>query len=205
MKTLPWGAILIALPLLFFTIASFALLLSASKLVLSSSSNRALAASTVGSQIFISPPPSEGNVLGESSVTPEARPIILRKFLESYHSPLAKYSDLILEVSGEYNLDWRLLTAIAGAESTFAQKVIEGCNNAWGWGIHSRGTLCFDSWEEGIRAVAKGLREKFLNDGLKTVDEIMARYAPLSLENGGSWGYAVRYFMAQLERAEYHQ
>jgi hypothetical protein len=118
-------------------------------------------------------------------VTPEARPIILRKFLESYHSPLAQYSDLILEVSEKYKLDWRLLTAISGAESTFARIIPPDCYNAWGWGIHSRGTLCFDSWEEGIRTVAKGLREKFLNDGLNTVDEIMARYAPLSLDNGG--------------------
>jgi len=204
MITLPRGAVLIALPLLFFASASFALLFSASSLAISSSDD-ALAASTIGSQIFISPPPSEDNVLGESTVTPEARPIILRKFLESYHSPLTKYSDFILEVSEKYQLDWRLLTAISGAESTFAQKIIEGCNNAWGWGIHSRGTLCFDSWEEGIRTVAKGLREKFLNDGLNTVDEIMARYAPLSLDNGGSWGYAVRYFMGQLETANYYR
>jgi len=205
MKTLPRGAILLALPILFFATASFALLFSVSGLALISASDTPIAASFLGSQIFTSPPPEEGAILGESTVTEEARPIILRQFLESYYSPLAPYSDLILAVSQEYGLDWRLLTAIAGAESTFARNVIDGCNNAWGWGIHSRGTLCFDSWEEGIRTVAQGLREKFLNDGLTTVDEIMARYAPLSLDNGGSWGYAVSYFMGELERADYHE
>jgi membrane-bound lytic murein transglycosylase B len=118
---------------------------------------------------------------------------------------LAKYSDYILSVSAEYDLDWRILTAIAGAESTFGRNIPDNCYNAWGWGIHSRGTLCFGSWKEGIRTVARGLKEKFLDDGLNTIDEIMARYAPVSLANGGSWAQAVNYFMDQLEHAEYYE
>jgi hypothetical protein len=95
------------------------------------------------------------------------------------------------------------LTAISGAESTFCRFIPARSYNCWGWGIHSRGTLRFSSYEEGIRTVGQGLREKFLNDGLTTIDGIMARYAPLSLESGGSWAYAVNYFMNQLERAQY--
>jgi len=127
----------------------------------------------------------------------------MKSFLESYHSPLANYSNVILSVSEELGLDWRLLTAIAGAESTFCRTIPDESYNCWGWGIHSRGTLRFSSYEEGIRTVAKGLKEKFLDDGLTTIEEIMARYAPLSLEKDGSWAYAVNYFMNQLEHAEY--
>jgi len=201
-KTLPWGALIVGLPLIFFAVASFALIFSVSGLIMASSADSPVTVAAAGSQIFSSPPPSEGIVMGESTVTKDARPTILRKFLDSYHSPLMQYSNLILQVSEKYNLDWRLVVAISGAESTFGQKIPDNCYNAWGWGIHSRGTLCFSSWEEGIKTVAQGLREKFLSDGLTTPEQIMARYAPLS---DGSWAYAVKYFMGQLEHADYYQ
>ncbi len=204
MQTLPKVAIILALPLIFFATSSFAVLFSASGALIASSADDPISAPSSSSALFGSLPP-EGIVLGETTVSEKARPIILKKFLESYHSPLAKYSDYILSVSAEYDLDWRILTAIAGAESTFGRNIPDNCYNAWGWGIHSRGTLCFGSWKEGIRTVARGLKEKFLDDGLNTIDEIMARYAPVSLANGGSWAQAVTYFMDQLEHAEYYE
>ena len=202
MKTLPWVAILLTLPLLFFGALSSALVASVSGLVVSSSAEEQIAVDPTGS-LFSSPPPDQV-VLGESTVSADARPLILKNFLLSYHSDLAPYTNLILEVSSQYQLDWRLLVAIAGAESTFCRTIPPGGYNCWGWGIHSRGTLGFSSYEEGIRTVAKGLKETFLDDGLTTVEEIMGRYAPISLENGGSWARAVTYFMDQLERAEYY-
>jgi len=202
MIRLPRVAILLALPLVFFATAAAAVLFSASGLLIASTADEMIEVEPSGF-LFGSLPPSE-IVLGESTVSQEARPIILRDFLRSYHSPLAPHSDLILSVSEEFGLDWRLLTAIAGAESTFGRNVPDSCFNAWGWGIHSRGTLCFSSWPEGIWAVGRGLRDKFLDDGLTTIEEIMARYAPISLENGGSWGRAVTYFMEELEQASYY-
>ncbi|GMR19096.1 MAG: hypothetical protein BMS9Abin34_222 [Patescibacteria group bacterium] len=204
MKTLPKVAIFLALPLIFFAATSLAVLLSASGLLIASSADEQIVFASAGPQLFSTPPP-EGSTLGESTVSAEARPIILRKFLESYSSPLAPYSDLILAVSRQHKLDWRLLAAIAGAESTFCRTIPEGSYNCWGWGIHSRGTLGFSSFEVGIKTVSKGLQEKFLADGLTTIDEIMTRYAPVSLSKGGSWGRAVKYFMAQLEQAEYYR
>lgn len=193
--------ILFTMPLLFFASASFAVLFLASGLVLSTSAKEQVKLPRE-SALFSATPPS-GSTLGETAVSAEARPTILREFLASYHSPLAPYSDLILQVSDKYGLDWRLLVTIAGAESTFGRNVIDDTHNAWGWGIHARGTLYFSSWEEGIETVARGLKEKFLDHGLITVDEIMAKYAPVSLANGGSWARAVNYFMDKLERAEY--
>lgn len=205
MKFLPKRALVIlALPLIFFATTSLAVLLSASGLAIVSSADKRVAISSADFHIFGSPPP-EGATLGESTVLAEARPIIMRRFLESYHSPLAPYSNTILKVSENNGLDWRLLVAIAGAESTFCRAIPDDSYNCWGWGIHSRGTLHFPSYEEGMKTVARGLWGDYLSQGLTSVDEIMTKYAPVSLENGGSWAQAVKYFMDQLEHAEYYR
>ncbi|MDP1710366.1 MAG: hypothetical protein Q8L46_00265 [candidate division WWE3 bacterium] len=228
MKNLPWkspkgdwlspgaAAILFALPLLFFVSSSLLVLFTTSTLLISSSGDEFIAPSTAGSAIFVSPPPEEV-VLGESTVGEKARPIILRDFLASYHSPLVPYANLILEISEKYGLDWRLLTAISGNESLFGRKTPERtylnplnlsdpeCYNAWGWGVHSRGTLCFSNWEEGIEAVARGLRKNYLDQGLVTIEQIMTRYAPVSVANGAGWDNSINFFMERLENAEYYR
>jgi hypothetical protein len=73
----------------------------------------------------------------------------------------------------------------------------EGCNNAWGWGIHSEGTLCFDTWEEGIETVSKGLREFYFDLGYETVEEIMGKYAH---PDSTTWAEGVLLYMAQMEQ-----
>jgi len=140
--------------------------------------------------------------MGESYVPKEARPLILGKFLESYHSPLAPYAGYILEVSEKYNLDWRLLTAIAGNESLFGRVVPHNSYNAWGWGVHSRGTVRFGSWEEGIERVARSLKEDFIDQGLVTLELMMSRYAPVSIQNDYPWADNVRFFMERLEEGK---
>ncbi|MEX2053925.1 MAG: hypothetical protein WD940_02940, partial [Patescibacteria group bacterium] len=201
MKSLPRGAILLVLPLLFFLSSSLVVLFSTSTLLVASSADEPISPATAGSAIFTSPPP-EGVALGESTIAREARPLILKRFLASYKSPLVPYADFILETSEKYGLDWRLLTAISGNESLFGRVTPPDCYNAWGWGIHSRGTLCFDNWEEGITAVAKGLKRNYIDQGLKTVDEIMLKYAPVSVANGTGWNENIKWFMDRLERAQ---
>jgi len=201
---LGFRTILLALPIAFFATATIAILFSAFTLAIASSADEPVTSASSENQLFSTPPPAgDGAILGEDAVLAEAHPTILREFLDSYHSPLAPYSDLILQVSQKYGLDWRLLAAISGAESTFGRNIIDDSHNAWGWGIHSRGTLKFSSWEEGIETVARGLGEKFVAQGLTTVDQIMAKYAPVSLANGGSWARAVTFFMNKLEQADY--
>ncbi|GAI07781.1 unnamed protein product, partial [marine sediment metagenome] len=112
---------------------------------------------------------------------------MLRKFLESYRSPLAPYANYILEISEKYGLDWRLLTGISGNESLFGRVIPYESHNAWGWGIHSRGSLKFSSWEEGIEKVAQGLKKNYIDIGLTNIDLIMTKYAPVSVANGYPW------------------
>ena len=140
-------------------------------------------------------PNSAGSVSFEVG-TADARPVIIRQYLEKYRSPLVDQADHFFQISQKYNLDYRLLVAIAQQESNLGKKVPDDTHNAWGWGIHSRGTLGFSSWEEGIETVAQGLRENYLNRGFVDVEQIAARYAPPSKE---SWAFGVNQFMKEME------
>jgi len=134
--------------------------------------------------------------LGSSVIAADARPLLIKKYLEFYNSPLAPYADLLFSVSQKYGMDYRLLVAIAQQESNLCKKIPENSYNCWGWGIHSRGTLRFSSYPEAIEAVAKGLREDYMGEDLNTPEEIMEKYTPLS---NGSWAAGVRQFMAEIE------
>lgn len=129
----------------------------------------------------------------------DARPVILSKFLGSYGSPLAKHADKLIQVSDKYGLDYRLLAAIAMQESGGGKKIPEGSFNAWGWAIYENSTKRFSSWEEAIEVVGKGIKNNYIDRGLKTPEKIMTRYAPVSLANGGSWAKGVNYFLEALQ------
>jgi len=126
----------------------------------------------------------------------DARPEIIRNYLIKHNSPLAPYADFIVETADKYGLDYRLTTAIAQKESGLGRAMPKDCHNAWGWGIHSEGTLCFDSWEEGIEAVSKGLKENYIDKGYDTVQKIMKKYAHAS---STTWAEGVLMYMEQLE------
>ena len=148
-----------------------------------------------GAKIFASLP------LGNKSISPvlgisDARPEILRQYLEKYDSPLLPYIFEIIEISDKYNLDFRLTTAIAQQESNLCKKIPLNTYNCWGWGIHSRGTLGFSSYMEGLEAVSKGLMNEYINNGFVTPEEIMSKYTPFS---NGSWAQGVLKFMEEME------
>lgn len=150
--------------------------------------------SKFGANIFAALPdelPSiEANIGGS-----DARVVIVKNYLSKYKSPLEPYSDYIVEMADQYDLDFRLITAIAQQESNLCKVIPEGTYNCWGWGIHSRGTLGFSSYKEGIEVVSRGLRTNYLNKGLIIPEHIMQKYTPLS---NGSWAYGVRLFMEEM-------
>ena len=99
----------------------------------------------------------------------DSRVIVLREFLTKYHSPLANLASIFVENADKYNLDWRLVAAISGLESTFGQQIPYNSYNGWGWGIYGDNIIRFSTWEEGIQTVSQGLREKYI-DKLETDD-----------------------------------
>jgi len=140
--------------------------------------------------------PAEGGGFSFGVLGADARPIIIRQYLAKYNSPLEPYADLIFQTSQKYDLDYRLLVAIAQQESNLGKKIPADSYNAWGWGIHSRGTLGFANWEEAIETVSRGLREDYLDQGLVTLEQMMTKYTPLS---NGSWAFGVKQFMGEME------
>jgi len=142
--------------------------------------------------------PSSGTsaTLKSKIIAGDARPILIKNYLDSYHSPLAPFGDVIYETSQRYGLDYRLLVAIAQQESNLCKKIPEGSYNCWGWGIHSRGTLMFSSFPEAIEEVARGLKENYIDMGYVTPEQIMKKYTPLS---NGSWAAGVNQFMEEIE------
>jgi hypothetical protein len=126
----------------------------------------------------------------------DARSMILKAYLSKVGSVLANYTDLLVATADKYNLDYRLLTAIAIKESGACRVIPPGSHNCWGWGIHSKGTLMFDSYEEAIEAVSKGLKENYIDLGYITPDQIMKKYAH---KDSTTWGDDVKFYMDILE------
>jgi len=135
--------------------------------------------------------------ISQAVTSSDARPVIIRNYLEKYNSPMLPYADFIVKVSDKYGLDYRLLVAIAQQESNLGKKIPPNSYNAWGWGVHSQGTLKFSSWEEGIETVAKGLKEDYIDKGYNTPEKIMKKYTPLSK---GSWDFGVKQFLQEMDK-----
>lgn len=151
-------------------------------------------------QLLIKPtlaekPDSGNSVLPQieaKKLDPKAK--ILAAYLAQFDSPLQNHAQDFIDASSTYNLDWKLIPAIAGVESTFG-KQIPGGFNAWGWGVYGTQAIFFDSWRDGIFTVSKGLRENYLDKGLTDPYSINRIYA-----ESKSWGSKVTYFMQDLEK-----
>lgn len=140
--------------------------------------------------------PSEFPTVSGAVTSNDARPEIIKNYLEAYNSPLLPYANFLVDIADKYNLDFRLLPAIAQQESNLCKYIPPGGHNCWGWGIHSEGTLGFDSFDEAIETVAYGLKTEYIDKGYTTPEEIMTKYTPLS---DGSWARGVTRFMGEME------
>lgn len=130
----------------------------------------------------------------------DERAKILSGYLAKYNSPMQYHAQDFIDAANQYNLDWKMLPAIAGVESTFG-RFIPGGYNAYGWGVYGTQAIYFASWREGMFAVAKGLRENYLNKGLQDPYSMNRIYAASPF-----WGRKVTYFMNDLEKyAQIHQ
>lgn len=125
---------------------------------------------------------------------------ILAEYLTAQDSPLQYHAQDFIEASKEYDLDWRLVAAISGVESTFG-KFIPGGYNGWGWGVYGTQAIYFNSWKEAIYTVSKGLRENYFNKGMTEPYSINRAYA-----TSPYWGGKVTYFMNDLDKfAQKHE
>ena len=116
----------------------------------------------------------------------------LKSFLESHNSPFVDHADKFIMYADIYQIDWRLVPAISGVESTFGKHIPKNSYNAYGW---ANGNYQFKSWEESIEIVSRALREKYYDKGATNISKIARRYAPPS----STWSWKVKYFMEKID------
>lgn len=138
---------------------------------------------------------SSGNYEAEIQVA-DGRVANLKSFFRKHSSPLYDYADKIVEVSDIYQFDYRLLPAIAMQESNLCRVIPDNSYNCWGWGIYGTMVTRFDSYDDAIETVAKGIKKNYIDQGLVTASAIMKKYTPPSQ---GSWAYGVNTFLKALE------
>lgn len=134
--------------------------------------------------------------LANQSYTQKMRLVVLESYLKSQASPLAPYSADFIEVADEYGLDWRLLPAIAGVESSFGKRFPQGSYNVFGWGIYGNQVLRFNSYREAMEAVAKGLTEKYPKEALTDISLLGRIYNGVTPQD---WTRKIISFMDQIK------
>ena len=141
--------------------------------------------------------PSFDQQIKTSVKTADARPEIIRQYLHEYGSPLEPYSSLIVDLSDQYNFDYRWLVAIAQQESGLCLHIPENSYNCWGWGIYGDKITRFDNYEDALRRIAPQFTKIFLKgDIAKDPAEVMKTYTPPS---DGSWAHGVSSFFDNLD------
>ncbi|MBI2049543.1 glucosaminidase domain-containing protein [Candidatus Roizmanbacteria bacterium] len=141
---------------------------------------------------------SSAALLKPNTNSDDNRAKILREFLEQYNSPLVPYAENFVEYADKFSLDWKLVAAISGVESTFGKQIPYNSYNGWGWGIYGDNIIRFASWDEGIRTVSQGLRENYMDKwGARDVYQIGRFYAA-----SPTWASRVTYFMERIEEYE---
>jgi hypothetical protein len=136
--------------------------------------------------------------------TADARQEIVRQYLNKYGSPLEPHAKLIVDLSDQYNFDYRWLVAIAQQESNLCKRIPENSYNCWGWGIYPEPSnpevlkvTRFDSYEDALRRIAPQFTKIFLKGNhSKDPNEVMKTYTPPS---DGSWADGVSQFFEHLE------
>lgn len=128
--------------------------------------------------------------------TTDGRSANLKAFFRRYNSPLYDYADLIVSQADLYGFDYRLVPAIAMQESTLCKFIPDDSYNCWGWGIYGSTITRFSSYDEAIMTVSKGIKTSYIDHGLTTASQIMAKYTPSS---PGSWAKGVNTVLHWLE------
>jgi len=126
----------------------------------------------------------------------DEREIKMKLVLDKYNSPMAGHEAELIAAAEKYDLDWTLMAAIAGTESSFGKRMPYECINPYGWGIYGDNKLCFESFVEAAQAVAKGLGTKYNTNSLTT---IARTYNTVSTD---SWIKHTQFFINKIKNTE---
>lgn len=141
--------------------------------------------------------PDQSVVVESKALDPRGQ--ILRDYLAKHNSPLQFHAQDFIDAADTYNVDWKLVPAIAGVESTFGKHTPGGgyagpSYNGWGWGVYGNQALYFGSWRAGIFTVTKGLKEGYIDKGLTDPYSMNRKYA-----SSQAWGKNVAFFLNDID------
>jgi hypothetical protein len=128
----------------------------------------------------------------------DPRTVILKDYLAKRKSPLVNNAADFVEAADQYQLDWKLVAAISGVESTFGKHTPGNeqypSYNGWGWGVYGSQSLGFRSWKHGIYTVSEGLKKDYVDKGLTDPYAMNRKYAASK-----EWGWKVDFFLKDIE------
>ena len=113
-------------------------------------------------------------IVGGVKAEEDNRAAVLAKFFESKGSPMAADAAAMVEIADKHDLDWKLLPAIAGVESTFGTAVPASSYNPYGW---NNGHFYFKNWAAASDYVAKEIQTRWGASGEITPWKIGPGYA----------------------------
>lgn len=159
-------------------------------------------------------------ILGSTTIveTDDARALLVANFLKRYNTPKPQgggnlnhplvpeeyFGKFFVELADKYNLDFRLLPAIAMQESNLCNHTPRPKNdsgvevesyNCLGFGVYGTTVTMFPSFEANFEQAAKTLKKNYIDIGLDTPYKIMKKYTPPS---DGSWAESVNQWMAEM-------
>jgi len=146
---------------------------------------------------------STGKVLGASIEGADARELLLKLFIQKFQptSPMLPHTDSFIQTADTYQLDFRLIPAIAMCESNLGTRIpSKNSFNAWGIAVYTgqQNGKVFNDWPHAIDWVGKYIREKYYNRSITELVEMGAIWAPPSVENENSWARCVEGFMDKI-------
>lgn len=179
---------------IFFTITPIILVVNLSLLSIYRNMSLAKSLSQSPRLVFAALPEASGT-LKTNINEKDARVTIVKNFFKRYKSALLPYASDVVVSADKYDLDYRLIPAIAMQESNLCKKAPKDSYNCWGFGIYGKKITKFDNYKDAIETVTKTLALQYKAKGLETPDQIMKKYTPGS---NGSWANGVNEFMDQL-------
>lgn len=160
----------------------------------------ALVISTGLSPVAEAAPKTIKNMAFEIGYAKVDRVEALEKFLEKRKSPLKENAETFVQVADKYNIDYKLLPAIACMESSCGKALIEGTYNPFGWGIYGNNFIAFNSYDQAIETVAQGLHKNYISRGYDTIPKMAPIYTP---PNSKNWARGVQSFSSEIDKFAY--
>jgi len=127
----------------------------------------------------------------------DARVEEVRAFFFRYNSPLASYAKEFVEEADRNGIDYKILPAIAGVESTFETNGNIYDHNPFGYMCES-GPCYFDDYPSAIKRVAKTIGNGNAYARFQETGQIIELATVYNVVSPEDWTFKLKYFMERI-------